>query len=63
MKARITGDGTSRIEIDGVPALKVPSTLSCHVDRIEAGTYILAAAMTKNGAYYQCSCFGCTCIL
>ena len=49
MGARITGDGTSRIEIDGVPALKVPSTpYRVMSDRIEAGTYILAAAMTEG---------------
>ena len=49
MGARITGDGTSRIEIDGVPALKVPSAgYRVMSDRIEAGTYILAAAMTKG---------------
>ena len=49
MGARITGDGTSRIEIDGVPALKVPSSAyRVMSDRIEAGTYILAAAMTKG---------------
>jgi UDP-N-acetylglucosamine 1-carboxyvinyltransferase len=49
MGARITGEGTSRIEIDGVPALKVPSSpYRVMSDRIEAGTYILAAAMTKG---------------
>lgn len=49
MGARIIGDGTSRIEIDGVPALKVPSAAyRVMSDRIEAGTYILAAAMTKG---------------
>ena len=49
MGARISGDGTSRIEIDGVPALKVPSKPYVVMpDRIEAGTYILAAAMTKG---------------
>ena len=49
MGARITGDGTSRIEIDGVPALKVPSApYRVMSDRIEAGTYILAAAMTEG---------------
>jgi UDP-N-acetylglucosamine 1-carboxyvinyltransferase len=47
MGARITGDGTSTIEIDGVPALR-PARQPHHIlaDRIEAGTYLLAGAVT-----------------
>lgn len=47
MGAHITGEGTSSIHIQGVPALHGAR----HVvipDRIEAGTYLLAAAMTQG---------------
>lgn len=43
--ARITGAGTSLIEVEGVPMLK-PVTYDVPGDRIEAGTYLLAAAAT-----------------
>jgi UDP-N-acetylglucosamine 1-carboxyvinyltransferase len=43
MGANIEGDGTSVIIIEGVSSLK-PSTFSIMPDRIEAGTFICAAA-------------------
>ena len=44
MGARVRGAGTNQIHIDGVPELKgAPHTVI--PDRIEAGTYIIAAAM------------------
>ena len=47
MGARIKGDGTSTIEIDGVPALRpARRPYSIMGDRIEAGTYLLAGAIT-----------------
>ena len=47
MGARIKGDGTDTIEIDGVPALRpARRPYSIMGDRIEAGTYLLAAAAT-----------------
>ncbi len=47
MGARIKGDGTDTIEIDGVPALRpARRPYSIMGDRIEAGTYLLAAAIT-----------------
>jgi UDP-N-acetylglucosamine 1-carboxyvinyltransferase len=47
MGARIKGDGTSTIEIDGVPALRpARSPYAIMGDRIEAGTYLLAGAIT-----------------
>jgi UDP-N-acetylglucosamine 1-carboxyvinyltransferase len=47
MGARIQGEGTSTLVIDGVPALR-PSRdpYSILPDRIEAGTYLLAGAVT-----------------
>ena len=47
MGARIKGDGTDTIEIDGVPALR-PARRPYRImgDRIEAGTYLLAGAIT-----------------
>jgi len=47
MGARIKGDGTDTIEIDGVPALR-PARRPYAImgDRIEAGTYLLAGAIT-----------------
>jgi UDP-N-acetylglucosamine 1-carboxyvinyltransferase len=45
--ARIRGAGTDTIRIEGVPALRsVPVDYTVIPDRIEAGTYILAAAIT-----------------
>ena len=45
MGARIVGVGTKRLEIDGVDALH-PSDETMIPDRIEAGTFLMAAAMT-----------------
>jgi UDP-N-acetylglucosamine 1-carboxyvinyltransferase len=44
MGARIEGEGTSRIEIEGVPALGA-ATHRVVADRIELGTYMLAPAI------------------
>lgn len=43
MSARIEGAGTSRIEIEGVDELR-PGRLEVMADRLEAGTYLFAAA-------------------
>ena len=47
MGAKITGHGTATVEIVGVPSLK-----GCHYDvmpdRVETGTYLVAAAMTRG---------------
>ena len=45
MGARITGAGTDRIEIEGVESLQ-GTTYDILPDRIETGTYLVAAAMT-----------------
>ncbi len=45
MGARITGDGTSRIVVEGVPKLS-GARHSVLPDRIETGTYAMATAMT-----------------
>jgi len=45
MGARIEGAGTSRIEIHGVDELS-PTEHTVMADRIEAGTYLVAAAVT-----------------
>lgn len=47
MGAKITGAGTSRITVEGVRKLK-GTRYSVMPDRIEAGTYLVAAAMTKG---------------
>jgi UDP-N-acetylglucosamine 1-carboxyvinyltransferase len=47
MGAKITGVGTSTIEIEGVEALKGGS-YSVMPDRIESGTYLAAAAITRG---------------
>ena len=44
MGARIVGAGTNAIRIAGVPALRGRNEVI--PDRIEAGTYMIAAAMT-----------------
>ncbi len=46
--ARIFGAGTSRITIEGVEALEGGHTYRVLPDRIEAGTYLVAAAMTRG---------------
>lgn len=47
MGAKIKGHGTATMEIEGVPSLK-----GCHYnvqpDRVEAGTYLVAAAATRG---------------
>jgi UDP-N-acetylglucosamine 1-carboxyvinyltransferase len=45
MGARIQGAGTSRIEVEGVDCLH-PADHVCIPDRIEAATFLIAAAMT-----------------
>ncbi|MGD9973977.1 MAG: UDP-N-acetylglucosamine 1-carboxyvinyltransferase [Desulfatirhabdiaceae bacterium] len=47
MGARITGAGTSIITITGVPALH-PVTIAIIPDRIEAGTFLVSAALTQG---------------
>ncbi|MCL2026413.1 MAG: UDP-N-acetylglucosamine 1-carboxyvinyltransferase [Leptospirales bacterium] len=48
MGAKIKGLGTERIEIEGVKKLK-PVEYDIMPDRIEAGTYLIAAAITRGG--------------
>jgi len=45
MGAKITGAGTERIVIEGVSSLKA-ATIEVIPDRVEAGTFMIAAAMT-----------------
>lgn len=47
MGAKITGAGTHTIEIDGIEALS-GGNFSVMPDRIEAGTYLTAAALTRG---------------
>jgi len=47
MGAKISGLGTERIEVEGVKKLK-PVTYEIMPDRIEAGTYLIAAAITRG---------------
>jgi UDP-N-acetylglucosamine 1-carboxyvinyltransferase len=47
MGARISGLGTERITIEGVKSLS-PVSYSIMPDRIEAGTYLLAGAITRG---------------
>jgi UDP-N-acetylglucosamine 1-carboxyvinyltransferase len=47
MGAKVEGLGTERITIEGVKKLK-PVTYSVMPDRIEAGTFLLAGAITKG---------------
>ena len=47
MGAKITGAGTDEIVIEGVSALN-GTTFSIPADRIEAGTYLVAAAVTRG---------------
>ena len=46
MGAKIKGAGTDTIKIEGVPFLKGDFTYSVIPDQIEAGTYMIAAAVT-----------------
>ena len=52
MGAKIRGAGTNVIKIEGVPALK-GCTYTVIPDRIEAGTYMVAAAMTGGDVYVE----------
>jgi UDP-N-acetylglucosamine 1-carboxyvinyltransferase len=47
MGARVTGAGSSRLVIEGVPRLE-PAVHDIIPDRIEAGTFLIAAAMTEG---------------
>ncbi len=48
MGAKIRGAGTEMIRIDGVPTLDAGRNYSIIPDQIEAGTYMIAAAVTKG---------------
>jgi len=48
MGANIKGAGTDTIRVQGVPALPGGYSYSIIPDQIEAGTYMIAAAMTKG---------------
>ncbi len=48
MGAKISGAGTDVITIHGVEALKQPIRYSVMPDRIEAGTFMIAAAITQG---------------
>jgi UDP-N-acetylglucosamine 1-carboxyvinyltransferase len=52
MGARIHGAGTATIEIQGVPGLK-PASQAIIADRIETGTYMVAAALTGGDVTIQ----------
>lgn len=52
MGAKITGAGTDNIRITGVPELH-PANHKIIPDRIEAGTYMVAIAMTHGNAIIQ----------
>ena len=52
MGAKIKGDGSDTIVIDGVKELR-PANHSIIPDRIEAGTFMIAAAMTKGEILVQ----------
>jgi UDP-N-acetylglucosamine 1-carboxyvinyltransferase len=56
MGARITGHGTSVITIEGVPQLG-GGTYSVMPDRIEAATYMMAAAITDGELRLECCPF------
>lgn len=55
MGARIVGDGTKRIEIEGVESLK-GATHHVISDRIETGTYMLAVAMAGGDITLRHGC-------
>jgi len=52
MGAHIRGAGTNVIKIDGVPKLQ-GRDYTIIPDRIEAGTYMVAAAMTRGDVYIE----------
>ena len=49
--AKVSGQGTSTIEIVGVPRLH-GGAHTIMPDRVEAGTYLVAAAVTGGGFTY-----------
>lgn len=53
MGANITGAGTDEIIIEGVEDLKQPVYYSVMPDRIEAGTFMIAAAMTRGNVVLE----------
>jgi len=53
MGADIEGDGTDTVVINGVKDLKAVSRHSVIPDRIEAGTFMIASAMTKGQVQIQ----------
>ncbi|MCF6179988.1 MAG: UDP-N-acetylglucosamine 1-carboxyvinyltransferase [Geopsychrobacter sp.] len=55
MGAKIEGAGTARIHIQGVSSLQ-PLNISVMPDRIEAGTFMIAAAMTKGNLLVRGAC-------
>jgi len=52
MGAQIRGAGTNQIKIDGVPGLTA-AAYTIIPDRIEAGTYMVAAAMTRGDVFIE----------
>jgi UDP-N-acetylglucosamine 1-carboxyvinyltransferase len=52
MGAKVTGQGTPVIEIEGVPDLQ-PGTGAVIPDRIEAGTYLIAGLMTGGHLHLE----------
>jgi UDP-N-acetylglucosamine 1-carboxyvinyltransferase len=52
MGAKIQGAGTGTIRIEGVSALR-GATHTVMPDRIEAGTYMIAAAMTRSNLFIE----------
>ena len=52
MGAHVRGAGTNQIKIDGVPGLKAAG-YTIIPDRIEAGTYMVAAAMTGGDVFIE----------
>ncbi len=52
MGAKIRGAGTNVIKIEGVPKLR-GAVYTVIPDRIEAGTYMVAAAMTRGDVYIE----------
>ena len=52
MGAHIRGAGTNQIKIDGVPGLRA-ADYTIIPDRIEAGTYMVAAAMTGGDVFIE----------
>ncbi len=52
MGAKIRGAGTNVIKIEGVPKL-IARDYAIIPDRIEAGTYMIAAAMTRGDVYIE----------